>query len=111
MTMDNYCKISKIEDSPLLKKISNAIAKFGNKADGIWISISKEGENFQPKNEDIHYWVKWLSWSLINKEQEELFEPNLVIVHGDLTEKQISNDLSNHFNQYKITIDNEIYFD
>lgn len=109
--MKNQCDVSSIIDSPLLRKMANTIAEYGAKVSGIWVSISREGENYQPDDEEHQYWVKWLSWSLIDEHGEELFEPYLAVVHGDLSEQQVNQDLENYFGEYKIQVDNEIYFE
>ena len=102
--MSHFCKITNIEDSTLLEKIADTIVKYGTNAYGIWVSITKEGE-------DYTYFLKWLSWSLIDYKNKELFDPYLLPVHSDLTEKQIRNDLSNHFPKHQVIVDNDIVFE
>ena len=107
----NKREITNIKDSPLLSKILKTIDSYGEKVSGIWVSISKEGENYQPKNEKAMLWVKWLSWSLLDENNKDLFKPLLVLVHGDLSEKQLNKDLNKYFGKYRIFVDNEIYFE
>jgi len=109
--MSHFCKITNIENSPLFEKIADAIEKHGVNVYGIRVSITKEAEDYTPENEDKTYFLKWLSWSLIDNKNKELFDPYLVPVHSDLTEKQIQNDLSNHFPKYQVIVDNEIFFE
>jgi hypothetical protein len=109
--MKNPFEILDIKDSPLLSKISKAIDNYEEKVRGIWINISREGENYEPENEKAIHWVKWLSWTLVDEKDEDLFEPHLAMVHGDLSEKQLNQDLKKFFGKFRIIVDNEIYFD
>lgn len=108
--MNQSCNIKTIEDSPFFQKISAAIERYGTKAKGVWISITKDAEEYTPEGENKSDLIKWLSWSLVDNEHNELFEPYLLVVHSELSEKQIKKDLSSHFPNHEIVVDNEIYF-
>lgn len=109
--MEYSSKITSIEGSPLLVKIAGAVEKHKKDAIGIRVSISKEAEEYTPEHEGNTYLLKWLSWSLIDQNHNELFEPYLIPVHSGLAKKQIEKDLSYHFPEHLIIVDNEIVFE
>ena len=109
--MNPTCSIKSAENSPFFQKITTAIEKYGDKAQSVWISITKNAEQYTPKGENKSYTIKWLTWSLLDSEENELFDPPLLVVHPGLTETQIKTDLSKLFPNLKVEVDNEIIFD
>jgi len=109
--MSNDCSQPEINNSPLLRSISQALTEHSKNAVGIRISITPAGEWYKPKGEDSRYWVKWLCWSLVSESGSDLTKPLLAVVHGDLDQDELIRHLREIFPTYECALDNEIEFD
>jgi len=65
--MSNDCNRPAINNSSLLRSISQALTEHSKDTVGIRISITPAGEWYKPKGEDSRYWVKRLCWSLVSE--------------------------------------------
>jgi hypothetical protein len=100
-----------IDNSSLLRSISQALTEQSKNAEGIRISITPAGEWYKPEGEDSRYWVKWLCWSLVSESGSDLTKPLLAVVHGDLDQDELIRHVREIFHTYECAIDNEIEFD
>jgi hypothetical protein len=97
-----------LEDSPLLQKFDRALRAAGAPGIGIRVSITRKGQWFQPKDETDKYWVKWLCWAVVDKDGDDLTEPEFEVLDGDLDEKRFRANVARVFSSYECTFDNEI---
>lgn len=102
--------MERIEDSPLLTRIKNKLDDLEGNACEVKISITPEAEQFEAENGDQSF-VKWLNWQLYDEKSSLLFQSDLCIVHGELKESTLQEDLSKFFPKQASSIDNEIYFE
>ena len=109
--MSNDCRRPEINNSSLLRSISQALTEHSKNAVGIRISITPAGEWYKPKGEDSRYWVKWLCWSLVSESGGDLTKPLLAVVHGDLDQDELIRHVREIFPAYECALDNEIDFD
>ena len=109
--MSNDWRQPAINNSSLLRSISQALAEHSKNAVGVRISITPAGEWYKPKGEDSRYWVKWLCWSLVSEGGSDLTEPLLAVAHGDLDQDELIRHMREIFPTYECVLDNEIEFD
>ena len=102
--------MERIDDSPLLTKINTKLNELGDACCEIRVSITPQAEYFERERGETSY-VKWLNWQIYDNNNILLFQSDLTVVHGMLTENVLEADLFKFFPEKRISIDNEIYFE
>lgn len=102
--------MERIEDSPLLTKISEKLLELGEAVSELKVSITPNAEYFEGQNGDRRF-VKWLDWQVYGKDSSLLYQSDLCVVHGGLEERVLAEDLKRFFSFANPSIDNEIYFE
>jgi hypothetical protein len=92
----------------LLQAISKALENSPGTAIGLRVSVTRTGEWYEPEDETDRYWVKWLCWSIVGPDGEDLTEPAYAVVHGDFDQADFAEHLQIVFPGWQCTVDNAI---
>lgn len=86
------------------------LAELEEKSNGIRIFLSKDTTEVEGSQGEFST-VKYLCWNIIDENGDDITDPVLAIVHAELEEQTITNDLTNLFPNRKFIVDNEIYLE
>ncbi|MGR6875168.1 hypothetical protein ACU6U9_23555 [Pseudomonas sp. HK3] len=96
--------------SGLMHIIKSKVLELGDTVAQVTISIRPIAEIHQTQEGD-EYWVKWFYWQVYGEHCAILYESDLLVAHGELSETLIQSDLKTTFDTLKTSVNNEIYFD
>jgi len=88
--------------------MSTALQSSKGSAIGLRVSVTQAGEWYKPADETDRYWVKWLCWSVVGPDGDDLTKPEFAVVHGDFDQADFAKHLREVFPDWECTVDNEI---
>lgn len=98
--------IPAVENSPLLKRMHDALALHGQAGCRLRVSVANEAKWEKSKRGD-EVLVRWLCWS-IELGDRELVAPVFEVVSSGVTRERLSKELPNVFPELEVVVDEDI---
>lgn len=96
-----------VDTSPLLRRIADALERLQPKRARLHVSVAREPKWEKSVSSSREVLVRWLCWSVEDGDREVL-PPEFEVLHPDVTEEQLRDELPTHFPGIEITVDDEI---
>jgi hypothetical protein len=93
---------------PLVKCIQDALVQFGTQQMTIRVSVSRETAWEKSKAGDGEVLVRWLCWSIEDKEEVEVVRPNFAVLSDKITEEQLRKELPAFFPSSIVIVNDDI---
>jgi len=94
-------------ENPFTDELKAKLRQFGSERGTVVFSISKEPVE-EVFDDGERLTVRWICWSINNKEGLEVSKPEFSMVHPDLTLEILRSDIGEEYDGWRITYDHNV---
>jgi hypothetical protein len=95
------------DTSPLLQRIAQAIERCQPRQGRLHVSVARDASWEKSTSSSDEVRVRWLCWS-IEDGDKEIVPPEFEVLHQDVTEERLRNELPGLFPMLEVVVDDDI---